>query len=94
MGAGLLDLEAATRPYGVVGIPTSGRKIALDGGFSSITSGGLASVGALSSVMALDEFGRDYYVNMSGSTNTKKATGNFNPISRANFYEDINPFIK
>lgn len=39
MGAGLLDLEAATRPYGVVGIPTSGRKIALDGGFSSITSG-------------------------------------------------------
>ena len=94
MGAGLLDLEKATRPYGVVGIPTTGRKVALGGGFSTSTSGGLASVGALSSVMVTDEFGRDYYVNMASTANTKRATGNFNPISKANFYEDYNPYNK
>ena len=94
MGAGLLDLEKATRPYGVVGIPTTGRKVALGGGFSTSTSGGLSSVGALSSVMVTDEFGRDYYVNMASTANTKRATGTFNPISKANFYEDYNPYNK
>jgi len=97
MGAGLLDLEKATRPYGVVGIPTDGRngvKTSLGGGFSTSTSGGLASVGALSSVMVTDEFGRDYYVNMASTANTKRATGTFNPISKANFYEDYNPYNK
>ena len=94
MGAGLLDLEKATRPYGVVGIPTTGRKVALGGGFSTSTSGGLSSVGALSSVMVTDEFGRDYYVNMASTANTKRATGSFNPISKANFYEDYNPYNK
>jgi subtilisin family serine protease len=94
MGAGLLDLEKATRPYGVVGIPTTGRKVSLGGGFSTSTSGGLASVGALSSVMVTDEFGRDYYVNMASTANTKRATGTFNPISKANFYEDYNPYNK
>lgn len=94
MGAGLLDLEKATRPYGVVGIPTTGRKVALGGGFSTSTSGGLASVGALSSVMVTDEFGRDYYVNMASTADTKRATGTFNPISKANFYEDYNPYNK
>ena len=94
MGAGLLDLEKATRPYGVVGIPTTGRKVALGGGFSTSTSGGLSSVGALSSVMVTDEFGRDYYVNMASTANAKRATGSFNPISKANFYEDYNPYNK
>ena len=95
MGAGLLDLEKATRPYGVVGIPTTGStKIALGGGFSTSTSGGLASVGALSSVMVTDDFGRDYYVNMASTANAKRATGNFNPVSKANFYEDYNPYNK
>ena len=79
----------------MVGIPTTGStKIALGGGFSTSTSGGLASVGALSSVMVTDEFGRDYYVNMKSTANTKKATGNFNPISKANFYEEFNPYNK
>jgi hypothetical protein len=95
MGAGLLDLEAATRPYGVVGIPTDGRngvKTSLGGGFSTSTSGGLATLSSLSNVMVTDEFGRDYYVNMASTANTKRATGNFNPISKANFYEDYNPY--
>ena len=94
MGVGKLDLEKATRPYGVVGIPTTGRKVALGGGFSTSTSGGLATLSSLSNVMVTDEFGRDYYVNMSGSANAKKATGNFNPISKANFYEEYNPYNK
>jgi subtilisin family serine protease len=94
MGAGLLDLEKATRPYGVVGIPTTGRKVALGGGFSTSTSGGLATLSSLSNVMVTDEFGRDYYVNMASTANTKRATGSFNPISKANFYEDYNPYNK
>jgi subtilisin family serine protease len=60
MGAGLLDLEKATRPYGVVGIPTDGRygvKTALSGGFSTSTSGGLATLSSLSNVMVTDDFG-------------------------------------
>jgi len=78
-----------------VGIPTTGStKIALGGSFSTSTSGGLASVGSLSSVMVTDEFGRDYYVNMASTANTKRATGNFNPISKANFYEEYNPYNK
>jgi hypothetical protein len=44
--------------------------------------------------MVTDEFGRDYYVNMASTANTKRATGNFNPISKANFYEDYNPYNK
>jgi subtilisin family serine protease len=94
MGAGLLDLEKAPRPYGVVGIPTTGRKVALGGGFSTSTSGGLATLSSLSNVMVTDEFGRDYYVNMASTANTKRATGSFNPISKANFYEDYNPYNK
>jgi hypothetical protein len=44
--------------------------------------------------MVTDEFGRDYYVNMASTANTKRATGSFNPISKANFYEDYNPYNK
>jgi len=94
MGVGKLDLEKATQPFGVVGIPTTGRKVALGGGFSTSTSGGLATLSSLSNVMVTDEFGRDYYVNMASTANTKRATGNFNPISKANFYEDYNPYNK
>ena len=97
MGAGLLDLEKATRPYGAVGIPTDGRygiKTAISGGFSTSTSGGLATLSSLSNVMVTDDFGRDYYVNMTASANAKQAKGNFNPVSKANFYEDYNPYNK
>ena len=94
MGAGLLDLEAATRPYGVVGIPTTGStKVALSGSFSTNTSGGLSAInGKLSSVMVTDEFNRDYYVNMAQTANTKMARADFHPISKASFYEDYNPY--
>jgi subtilisin family serine protease len=97
MGAGLLDLEKATRPYGVVGIPTTGRGgvIPLSGGFSTNSSGGLSAItGKLSSVMVTDEFNRDYYVNMAQTANAKMARADYNPIAKASFYEDYNPYNK
>ena len=96
MGAGLLDLEAATRPYGVVGIPVDGRygkTIPISGSFLASGSDGLSDVGALSSVMVTDEFGRDYYVDMSYGSNTKKKKATpFNPISKGQFFTDHNPY--
>ena len=96
MGAGLLDLEAATRPYGVVGIPVDGRygkTVPISGSFLASGSDGLSDVGALSSVMVTDEFGRDYYVDMSYGSNTKKKkTTPFNPISKGQFFTDHNPY--
>lgn len=63
MGQGLMDLEKATRPYGNVGIPTTGK---LSG--PSVTSvqpilisGGSASTSRLSNVMLVDSFQRDFY---------------------------------
>lgn len=94
MGQGLLDLEAATHPYGVVGIPTTGStKVALSGSFSTNSSGGLSAINSkLSSVMVTDEFNRDYYVNMAQTANAKMARADFHPISKASFYEDYNPY--
>lgn len=96
MGQGLLDLEKATRPYGVVGIPTTGStKVSLSGGFSTNTSGGLSAISSkLSSVMVTDEFNRDYYVNMAQTANAKRARADYSPIAKATFYEDYNPYNK
>ena len=95
-GQGLLDMEAATRPYGVVGIPTTGRtKVLLSGGFNTNTSGGLSALNSkLSSVMVTDEFDRDYYVDMSKTANSKRARADYNPIAKAQFYENYNPYNK
>jgi hypothetical protein len=94
-GQGLLDLERATRPIGDLGIPTDGRggKIALSGGFVTNTSGGLSAINSkLSSVMVTDDFDRDYYVDMSAAANSKRQRADFNPIAKAAFYEDYNPY--
>jgi len=89
MGQGLLDLEKATRPYGVVGIPTTGRtKSAVSG---VVTSAGLSSINSkLSSVMVTDSFDRDFYVDLSRTT--QKPLDTFNPVARLDFYQDYNPF--
>jgi hypothetical protein len=65
-GQGLLDLEKATRPVGVVGIPVTGRTGTVSGGVL-ITSGS-ASLAKLSSVMVLDSFERDFYTTGNGLT--------------------------
>lgn len=96
-GQGLLDLEKATRPFGVVGIPTTGRtgKISLGGSFSTNTSGGLSAINSkLSSVMVTDEFDRSYYVDMAQTANAKRARADYSPIAKATFYEDYNPYNK
>ena len=97
MGQGLLDLEKATRPVGVLGIPTIGRTgvTATLGTFTTSTSAGLSALNTkLSSVMTLDSFGRDYYVDMSQASNNKTPRVAFNPITNASFYEDYNPYNK
>ena len=63
-GQGLLDLDEATNPQGVVGIPTSGR---IDGARSSLNSGAFALSGgvhisSISSTMVVDDYDRNFYV--------------------------------
>jgi hypothetical protein len=64
-GQGLLDLEKATRPVGIVGIPTTGRAT-LSGGV--LVTSGSTSLAKLSSVMVLDSFERDFYTSGKGLT--------------------------
>ena len=64
-GQGLLDLEKATRPVGVVGIPTTGRTTLIGG---VLVTSGSASLAKLSSVMVLDSFERDFYMSGKGLT--------------------------
>jgi hypothetical protein len=71
-GQGLLDMDRATRPVGATGIPTSGRT---NGGVSNISGGaaigGGVSAGqvtALTGVMLLDSFERDFYVDLGDMT--------------------------
>jgi len=77
-GAGLLDLDRATQPVGAVGIPTGGRSTSsakttsitnTSGSGSALSS--LASTGSLSNVMVVDEFSRDFYVNLSKGITVK-----------------------
>jgi len=79
-GQGLLDMDRATRPVGATGIPTSGRT---NGGVSSVAGGanvqGVAAseIQALTSVMVLDSFERDFYIDlgdMAQSIDTRTAS--------------------
>ena len=77
-GQGLLDLDRATQPVGAVGIPTSGRTTSAVNTATLNTSGGTGSAlsslkgtGALSNVMIVDEFSRDFYVNLSQGITVK-----------------------
>ena len=66
-GQGLLDMEMATRPYGAVGIPTTGRtagSITVVSGGAMIAGASPAQFAALGEVMVLDTFERDFYVDL------------------------------
>ena len=69
-GQGLLDLDEATQPQGAVGIPTTGKTngpiISVENNYF-ITGTSLPSSISNLKVMILDEYERDYYVNL-GST--------------------------
>jgi hypothetical protein len=70
-GQGLLDMDTATRPVGATGIPTTGRT---NGGVSAVAGGanvqGVAAsqMQALTSVMVLDSFERDFYIDLGDMT--------------------------
>jgi len=66
-GQGLLDLNEATKPQGAVGIPTSGRvdnpTVGLNNTYYS-TGTALPSSLANLKIMVLDDYDRDYYINL------------------------------
>ena len=70
-GQGLLDMDKATRPVGATGIPTTGRT---NGGVSGVIGGANVSgvsasqMQALTGVMILDSFERDFYIDLGDMT--------------------------
>jgi subtilisin family serine protease len=77
-GSGVLDLDRATQPVGAVGIPTSGKTtssvkttaLTNSGGTGSALSA-ISNTGTLSNVMIVDEFSRDFYVNLTKGITVK-----------------------
>jgi subtilisin family serine protease len=77
-GSGVLDLDRATQPVGAVGIPTSGKTtssvktttLTNTGGTGSALSA-ISSTGTLSNVMIVDEFSRDFYINLTKGITVK-----------------------
>jgi subtilisin family serine protease len=69
-GQGIVDFDEATKPQGAIGIPTTGR---VDGAVSSISTTSASGSGSMGSaisnvqIMVLDEFDRDYYMNLGNS---------------------------
>ena len=60
-GQGLMDLAEATSPQGAVGIPTTGR---VEGSRTALTGMSIAgaNIAAISSLMVVDDYDRDFYV--------------------------------
>jgi subtilisin family serine protease len=69
-GQGIVDFDEATKPQGAIGIPTTGR---VDGAVSSISTTSASGSGSIQSaisnvqIMVLDDFDRDYYMNLGNS---------------------------
>ena len=74
-GQGMLDLDEATKPQGAIGVPTTGR---VDGTTTSLnstyfatgTSSAFSSLGNVK-IMVLDDYDRDYYINLGDSFTVK-----------------------
>lgn len=71
-GQGMLDLDEATKPQGAMGLATTGR---VDGNTINLANSGTiamanTNISALSSVMAIDEYDRDYYFDANEMTHT------------------------
>jgi hypothetical protein len=70
-GQGMLDLDKATQPVGATGIPTSGRTSGQISNIATLSGGaGIGSVNseafaALSNVVVLDSFERDFTIDLS-----------------------------
>jgi len=61
----LLDLDKATQPIGFIGIPTTGRTNGNKVELTGVMAGNLVSSSELQSVMVLDGYERDYYIDLS-----------------------------
>ena len=70
-GQGLLDLDTATRPVGELGISLTGRTGAAAQLSGSISVNGIDNA-ALSSISAVDDFDRDFVVDLSGAKVDRK----------------------
>ena len=73
-GQGLLDLDEATKPQGAIGIPTTGRTNGpIVGTYGTYFSTGTALPSNLANlkVMILDEYERDYYINLGSGFKVK-----------------------
>lgn len=66
-GQGLLDMEQATRPVGDSGVPTGdnvgAERLSLEAG-AALAAPGVAARAALSGVMLLDGYDRDFYIDL------------------------------
>ena len=93
MGQGMMDLDRATRPVGAVGIPTTGRLggATVAGVSPIIVTSGSAGTGKTSSLMVVDSFERDFYVNSKVLTAYNK-TGSFNAVQASMPYSTQNNY--
>lgn len=97
-GSGLMDLEKATRPVGAIGIPTTGRTtssvstVSLSGtGGSGSSISALSNIPQLNKVMIVDEFARDFYVDMTKSI-TVKDKRKYSDVQMASYKSSYLPF--
>jgi len=73
-GQGVVDFDEATKPQGAVGIPTTGR---VDGAISSVSDTYVSGSGSIQAavsnikIMVIDDFDRDYYLNLGNSFTVK-----------------------
>jgi subtilisin family serine protease len=73
-GQGVVDFDEATKPQGAIGIPTTGR---VDGAISSVSGTQISGSGSIKAaisdikIMVVDDFDRDYYLNLGNSFTVK-----------------------
>lgn len=93
-GQGLLDLETATRPYQLRGIPTTGRLNGpvLDNVTPIVFTSGSVSIGNKTGVMVVDSFERDYYIDTKAFLAQKQST-DYKFKQTLYTYQHKNPYV-
>jgi hypothetical protein len=81
MGQGLLDLDRATQPVGGLNIPTTGRvNKAYNAAVPTLITSGTAKIGAISNVMVVDSYNRDFYTTVKPATVAAVNYAGINPL--------------
>ena len=92
-GQGLLDLDEATKPQGAVGLATSGRvdhpTVSLNNTYYSTGTALPSSLSNLN-IMVLDEYDRNYYINL-GSSFTVKDKRKYSDVDM--LVDNMNTFL-